>query len=130
MTLTNAVLDATRDGGAGPAVREAPETLLTLLAPVAPFITEELWTRLGNDGSVHDQRWPVADASLLVVDEVQVVVQVNGKVRGRVTVPAGADQATVEAAAREDDQVAGHLGGEVVKVVIVPDKLVNFVVRG
>ncbi|MFO7959999.1 MAG: class I tRNA ligase family protein, partial [Nitriliruptoraceae bacterium] len=129
MTLTNAVLDATRDGGGGPAVREALETLLTMLAPVCPFITEELWSRLGHEGSVHDQRWPVADASLLVDEEVEVVVQVNGKVRGRLTVPAGADTETVESVAREDERIAGHLAAEVVKVVHVPDKLVNFVVR-
>jgi len=130
MTLTNAVLDATRDGSGAEVVRDALEALLTMLAPVAPFITEELWTRLGNDGSVHDQRWPVADASLLVEDEVEVVVQVNGKVRGRVTVPVGSDQAAVEAAARADDGVAGYLAGEVVKVIHVQDKLLNLVVKG
>jgi leucyl-tRNA synthetase len=129
MTLTNAVLDATRDGAGGPLVREALETLLTLLAPVCPFITEELWRRLGHDGSIHDQPWPQADASLLVEEQVQIVVQVDGKVRGRVTVPTGADQATIEAAAREDEIVASHLDGDVVKVIVVPDKLVNFVVR-
>jgi len=71
----------------------------------------------------------VADTSLLVDDEVQVVVQVNGKVRGRITVAAGLAQEAVEAAARADRAVAGHLDGEVVKVIVVPDKLVNFVVR-
>jgi leucyl-tRNA synthetase len=130
MTLTNAVLDATRGGQGGPAVRDALSSLLTLLAPICPFITEELWRRLGNDGSVHEQRWPVADASLLVDDEVEIVVQVNGKVRGRVTVAAGADADTTAAAAREDDDVASHLTGEVVKVVHVPDRLLNFVVKG
>ena len=129
MTLTNAVLDATRDGAAGPAVGEALEALLTMLAPVCPFITEELWIRLDHQGSVHDQRWPVADAALLVEDEVEVVVQVNGKVRGRITVPAGSDQAALEELARADERVAGHLDGEVVKVIAVPDKLVNFVVK-
>jgi leucyl-tRNA synthetase len=94
-----------------------------------PFITEELWRRLGHDGSIHDQPWPQADASLLVEEQVQIVVQVDGKVRGRVTVPTGADQATIEAAAREDEIVASHLDGDVVKVIVVPDKLVNFVVR-
>ncbi len=130
MTLTNAILDATRDGDHGPTSREALETLLTLLAPIAPFITEELFARLGHRTSVHEQPWPTADASLLVTEEVDLVVQVNGKVRGRVSVPTGADDDTVEQAARADENVATHLeGADVVKVVLVPDKLVNFVVR-
>ena len=129
MTLTNAVLEADRAGVHGPTTRDALETVLKLLAPVCPFVTEELWQRLGNEGSVHDQPWPTADASILATDEVEVVVQVNGKVRGRVTVPAGADDTKIEEIARADEQVAAHLDGEVVKVVVVPDKLVNFVVR-
>jgi len=129
MGLTNAILDATRDGHGGGEVREALEVLMTLLAPVCPFITEELWHRLGHADSVHDQPWPQADASLLVDATVQIVVQVNGKVRGRAIVATGADQATMEQAARQADGVAEHLTGEVVKVVAVPDKLVNFVVR-
>jgi leucyl-tRNA synthetase len=130
MTLTNAVLDATRGGESGPPVREALEALLTLLAPVCPFITEELWRRLGHEGSVHGQRWPEADTSLLVDAEVQMVVQVNGKVRGRIMIAADAAPDAVEAAARADEAVAGHLAGEVLKVIVVPNKLVNFVVRG
>ncbi len=130
MTLTNAVLDATRQGQGGPSVRSALEHLLCLLAPVAPFVTEELWSRLGHDDSVHDQPWPQADTSLLVDDHVELIVQVNGKLRGRVTVSAGADQAAAEAAARADEAVARHLDGQVVKVVHVPDKLLNFVVKG
>ncbi len=130
MTLTNAILDATRDGSGGPAVREALESLLALLAPICPFITEELWFRLGHATSVHEQPWPTADATLLEEAEVEIVVQVNGKVRGRITVPAGAEQDVVEAAARADDAVAAHLAGELVKTVYVPDKLVNLVVKG
>jgi leucyl-tRNA synthetase len=133
MTLTNAVLDATRVSGSdrggevgGPAVREALEALLTMLAPIAPFITEELVRRLGATGSVHDRAWPTADESLLVDDEVEVVVQVNGKVRGRVTVAAGADRDALEVAAR--GEVADQIDGEVRKVIVVPGKLVNLVV--
>jgi leucyl-tRNA synthetase len=129
MSLTNAVLDATRAGAHGPEVRDALEALCKLLAPICPFITEELWRRLGHAGSVHAETWPTADASLLVDEEVQIVVQVNGKVRGRVTVPAGADAATLEEHARSDANVVGNLTGEVVKVIVVPDRLVNFVVR-
>jgi leucyl-tRNA synthetase len=127
MTLTNAVLDATRGNAGGDAVREALEVLLTMLAPVCPFVTEELWTRLGrDDGSVHDRPWPQPDTSLLVDEEVEIVVQVNGKVRGRVTVAAEADQGSLESAAR--DAVAAQLTGEVRKVIVVPGKLVNLVV--
>jgi len=127
MTLTNAVLDATRTSGAhGPAVREALEILLTMLAPICPFITEELWRRMGHDGSVHDQPWPTADTDLLIEAEVTIIVQVNGKVRGRTTVATDADQEAVEHAARES--VDEHLDGEPKKVVFVPGKLVNFVV--
>ena len=129
MTLTNAALDATRDGSGGPVVRDALETLLKLLAPICPFITEELWQRLGNEGSVHDQSWPSADASLLVEEDAEFVVQVNGKVRGRITAPTGADQDVVEAAAKADADVAAHLDGDVVKVIFIPDKLINFVVK-
>jgi len=129
MTLTNAILDATRDGSGGPVAREALETLLTLLAPICPFITEELWHRLGHDGSVHDVAWPTADASLLIEDEVEIVVQVNGKVRGRITAPAGASQDDVHAAAAADAAVAEHLTGDLVKVIHVPDKLINLVVK-
>ncbi|MEX1178259.1 MAG: leucine--tRNA ligase [Nitriliruptor sp.] len=128
MSLTNAVLDATRDPATVPetAVREALETLLTLLAPICPFITEELWGRFGHRGSIHLRTWPVADTLLLVDDEVEVVLQVNGKVRGRVTVPAEADQDAMEAAAR--GELADQLTGEVRKVIVVPGKLVNLVV--
>lgn len=128
MGLTNDLMAAQRDGVAGAPVAEALRSILLLLAPICPFITEELWGRLGHDGSVHDQPWPVADDTLLVVDEVELAVQVNGRVRGRMTLPPGADEDTAVAAARAE--VADHLDGEVVKVVHVPDRLVNLVVRG
>jgi leucyl-tRNA synthetase len=133
MELSNAIGDASRTGsGAGleDAIREGIERLVTMLAPIAPFITEELWGRLGHPGSVHDERWPEADPALLVRDEVEIVVQVSGRVRGRVSVPAGASQDVVEAAARADANVAAHLSGDVVKAVFVPDRLLNLVVRG
>jgi leucyl-tRNA synthetase len=128
MEITNATREAQRAGVAGSRVREAIDALLVMLAPIAPFITEELWTRLGRGGSIHDQRWPAADPSLLVVDEATVVVQVNGRVRGKVVVAAGADRATVEAAARTDPSIARLLEGLVVtRVIHVPDRILNFV---
>ena len=130
MELTNALNAADRAGVRGAPIREALETLLKLLAPIGAFITEELWTRLGNEGSVHDQPWPVADESLLVEAEVELPVQVNGKVRGTITVPTGADQDTAEAAARADANILAHLdAGQVVKVIHREDRMLNFVVR-
>ena len=79
---------------------------------------------------MHEQGWPVADAALLVHDEVEIPVQVNGKLRGRVIVPAGASAADLEAAARAEESVQAHLTGEIVKVIVVPDRMVNLVVRG
>ncbi len=129
MELTNALLAAERAELTGAPVREALEALLKLLAPIGSFITEELWTRLGNEGSVHDQSWPVADESLLVEAEVEIPVQVNGKMRGKITVATGADQAAAEAAARADENVAKFLDeGTVRKVIFREDRMLNFVV--
>jgi len=131
MTLTNEVNDARRNGVGGDVVDEAVAALLTMLAPICPFITEELWRRMGRDGSIHDQTWPDADLGLLIEDETPVIVQVNGKVRGKVVVPTDADQVVVEDAARADENVTRHLEGvDVVKVIHVPNRLINFVVKG
>lgn len=130
MELTNTLNDVLRAGEAAPverAIGESLRALVLLLAPIAPFLTEELWGRLGEDGSVHDQPFPQADPALLVRDTIEVPVQVNGKLRGRILVAPGTDRETLEAAAR--DEVAAHLTGEVVKVVVVPDRMVNLVVR-
>ncbi|HEY2998128.1 MAG TPA: leucine--tRNA ligase [Acidimicrobiales bacterium] len=114
------------DGGAPRAVIEP---LVLLLAPLAPHISEELWSRLGHPDSLAGEPFPEADPALLVDEMVEIPVQVNGKVRARVVVPAGADAAAVEAAARGDERVAALLaGGTVRKVIAVPDRLVNFVV--
>jgi leucyl-tRNA synthetase len=131
MELTNTLNDVLRTGdasGVERAVGEALRALLLLLAPIAPFLTEELWGRMGEDGSVHDQRFPEADPALLVRDTIEVPVQVNGKLRGRVIVAPGTGRDELEAAARTE--VAAHLAGEVVKVIIVPDRMVNLVVKG
>ena len=109
--------------------RAAMEAFVLLLAPMAPHVAEELWKALGKDRTLAYEPWPTFDPRLLVDDEVEVPVQVNGKVRGRVVVPAGADAATLEAAARADEKVAVLLEGKTVrKVVAVPGKLINFVV--
>lgn len=128
MEITNAIMEADRAGVAGETMREALDTVLLLLAPICPFITETLWQRR-HSMSVHDQPWPVGDEALLVTATVSIVVQVNGKVRGEVSVAADAPQEDVEAAARQDDNVARFLdAGTVRKVIHVPGRLLNFVV--
>ncbi|GAB4192944.1 MAG: leucine--tRNA ligase [Phycisphaeraceae bacterium] len=109
--------------------REVADAMLRLLSPIAPHICEELWHRLGNQQSVSVADWPKADPALLVEDMIEYPVQVNGKLRGKVTVPADADEKAIEEAARADDNVAVHLEGKTIrKVIIVPKRLINLVV--
>ena len=114
----------------------ALRTLLVLLSPFAPHMTEELWERLGEkftgfDGSAHAQTWPIHNESLLVENEVEIVLQINGKVREKLVVAKDATREQLEAAARSHEKFAAHLAGkEIIKVVAVPGKLVNFVVKG
>ncbi len=108
---------------------QALTTFTQLLAPFAPHIAEELWQRLGHEGSVHQSDWPSYDQQYLVEDMMTVVVQVNGKVRAQLSLPADADEAVVLAAAREDAKILAMLDGqEPKKSIYVPKKLVNFVV--
>jgi leucyl-tRNA synthetase len=105
------------------------ETFALLLAPMAPHLGEELWQILGHERSLAYEPWPEYDPALLKDVEVEVPVQVNGKLRARVVVPADSDGAAIEAAARQDERVAALIEGKTVrKVVVVPGKLVNFVV--
>ncbi|HEV3272643.1 MAG TPA: leucine--tRNA ligase [Candidatus Methylacidiphilales bacterium] len=109
--------------------RAAVETLLLLLAPFAPHMAEELWRQLGHDKTLAYEAWPEADARYLVETEVEIVVQVNGKVRGHITVPVASLREAVEAAARALPAFAEWTARKTVrKVVVVPDKLINFVV--
>jgi leucyl-tRNA synthetase len=125
--LTNHLTQAYGADSAVP--RSVAEPLVLLVAPLAPHIAEELWARLGHEQSLAWHPFPEADERWLVEDTVQVAVQVNGKVRAQVTVPADADAAALEAAARADEKVAAHLDGRTVRrVVAVPGRLVNFVV--
>jgi leucyl-tRNA synthetase len=112
----------------GAAPREIAEPLVLMVAPLAPHIAEELWQRLGHDRTLAYDNFPSADPQYLTVDAVEVPVQVGGKVRSRVMVPVGADNATHESMARGDEKVAALLAGATVKkVVVVPGRLVNFV---
>ncbi|MEH3139603.1 MAG: leucine--tRNA ligase [Mycobacterium kyogaense] len=109
--------------------REALEPLVLMVAPLAPHLAEELWAKLGHDGSLAHGPFPVADAAYLVEDTVEYPVQVNGKVRSRVTVAADAAADVVEAAALADEKVAGFLDGRTPKkLIVVPGRLVNVVV--
>jgi leucyl-tRNA synthetase len=124
--LNNAITQAYPDGGAPRAVAEP---LVLMLAPLAPHIAEELWSRLGHASSVAWAPFPVADPALLVDETIEVPVQVNGKKRAVITVAADADAEALEAAARADEHVAAALDGrETRRVVTVPGRLINFVV--
>ncbi|MCV7398620.1 leucine--tRNA ligase [Mycobacterium fragae] len=109
--------------------RAAVEPLVLMLAPLAPHLAEELWQRLGNPASLAHGPFPVADPAYLVEDTVEYPVQVNGKVRGRITVAANADADTLEAAALADEKVQAFLAGATPKkVIVVAGRLVNLVV--
>jgi leucyl-tRNA synthetase len=128
MKLSNALNDAPCKDS--PVYAEGIETLLTLLAPFAPHIAEELWHGLGHTDSVHRQSWRKAEPDALVVDEISLVIQVMGKTRGTIQAPAGADQQTLEALATESELAQRYLDGKTIKkVIVVPGKLVNFVVQ-
>jgi leucyl-tRNA synthetase len=122
-------LEAEVEGGAArPVLREALEALVLLLAPFAPHVAEELWMRLGRRFSVVDRRWPTADEEAAREEEVELAVQVNGKVRGRILVAPDAGEEALRA--RGLEAVRQHLDGkQVAKVVVVPGRLVNVVAR-
>ncbi len=109
---------------------EGIETLLLLLAPCCPHIAEELWVRTGRPYSIHQQRWPEYDPALTVEERITLVVQVNGKVRARVEVPADITEEAAREAALAEPNVQRHIAGkEVRKVIYVPGRLVNIVVK-
>ncbi|MBQ3369402.1 MAG: leucine--tRNA ligase [Mogibacterium sp.] len=109
---------------------KAIETLLTLLNPFSPHITEELWSQLGHEDRLYNRGWPECDESALVKDEVQVVLQINGKLKDKLMLPNNSDKEVVEEAARASDRFKEATEGrEVVKVIYVPNKIINFVVK-
>jgi leucyl-tRNA synthetase len=112
---------------AGPESRFAAETTVSLIQPYAPHVAEELWSRLGHEG-LWDAPWPVADPAMLAVDTVEVVVQVNGKIRDRLQVSPDLGEDELVALARSSERVGEYLDGEEpTRTVVVPGKLVNFV---
>jgi leucyl-tRNA synthetase len=123
MELVNTLRDS------GCSAPDVVSELVQMTAPFAPHFAEECWERLGHAGSVFDSDWPTFDPLLTIDDTVTLAVQVGGKTRGTVTLPREADQATAEAAARADINIARHLEGKTVrKVVYVPGRMVSFVV--
>ena len=127
MKLSNALKDSScKDSSV---YVEGIKTLMLLLAPFAPHLAEELWHQLGHTRSVHQEQWPSVDAAALVVDEITLVVQIMGKTRGTLQVPANSERADLEKYALESEVARRYLTGkEVKKVIVVPNKLVNFVV--
>jgi leucyl-tRNA synthetase len=120
--------ELSRAGASDPAARFAAETAVSLINPWAPHVTEELWEKLGHS-RLWEAPWPVADASQLVEDTFELVVQVNGKVRDRMEVDASLPEDELVARASASPRVQQHIdGAQVRKTIVVPRKLVNFVV--
>ncbi|MCL4107122.1 UNVERIFIED_CONTAM: hypothetical protein GTU68_039114 [Idotea baltica] len=111
--------------------RSIMEPFVLLLSPFAPHIAEELWSILGHDKTLSFEPWPTFDEAYLVEDEIEIPVQVNGKLKAKIKVPADADQAGLQSAAEANEDVQKQLDGKnVVKVIVVPGRMVNFVVKG
>jgi len=128
MELTNAIY-AAEEGVRAEVRQEVLEILVLMMAPMTPHLAEELWEMLGHGGGLWTVGWPAFNAELAREEEVEVVLQVNGRVRGRLRVPAGTPKDVVMQLALADAGVAAHLAGKTVrKVVFVADKLLNIVV--
>ncbi len=119
-------LDTRNDG----IIREGIEVIVTILAPFTPHVAEELWTMIGKEGSVFDINWPKYDEKALVQDEVQIIVQVNGKLRDKISMDANISKGDMEKIALDSEKVQSAIEGKnIVKVVAIPKKLVNIVIK-
>jgi len=128
MQLSNAIGDGLEAGAEDEAVQEAIETLLLLLAPAAPHLTEELWERRGRPYSIHQQAWPVTDENLAAADLIELPVQVDGRLRDRLLVAPSTSEAEIERLALASARVQAHLDGRPpARVVHIPGRLVNVV---
>jgi leucyl-tRNA synthetase len=129
MELLNALNKASNTSESRAVVQEGLEAVVLMLSPIVPHITQLLWEILGRFGLVIDVAWPQVDESALIQDEIKIVVQVNGKLRGHITVPADADKKTLETMALNEPKVQRFTAEKTVKkVIVVPKKLVNVVV--
>ena len=131
MEFTNYLSSAKDEGRVAASVWEdAIEKLLLLLAPSTPHFAEELWQQTGREYSIHDREWPEWDEELAKEEEITLIVQVNGKLRDRITVPASITEDEAKEKARQSEKARAHLEGKTtVKEIYVPGKLVNIVVR-
>ncbi|MBE9567800.1 MAG: leucine--tRNA ligase [Proteobacteria bacterium] len=129
MELINELVKFDDNSENGYAVRhEAIEAMVLMLSPIVPHITQQLWNELGHDDLVVEVNWPEYDESALVRDEIELVVQVNGKLRSKICVAASADKDSIEAAALADEKIMTNIEGKTVrKVIVVPGRLVNIV---
>ena len=113
-----------------PLFNKAIETLLIVLNPFTPHITEEMWSQLGHEDRLYSQSWPAYDESALVKDEIEVIVQINGKLKDKLLLPNNSSKEDTEAAARRLDKIIEATEGKtIVKVIVIPNRIVNFVVR-
>jgi leucyl-tRNA synthetase len=129
MGLMNVLTDLEKDLSS-PVIAEILEKLPLMLEPFAPYLAEELWEEQGRKGPVFHHAWPEYDSELAREEEAEVVIQVNGKLRGRINVAFGTPREALEKLALADTKVQPLLDGkQVVKVIVVPDKLVNIVVK-
>ena len=129
MEMLNDMADIKEKGGWNtPAWKEAVDLYLRMLAPVAPHISEELWARLGKPYSIHQQSWPKYDEAAAVEDEIELVIQINGKMRDKIVVPADVNEAQAREMALSREIVQKALAGkEPRKVIYVPGRLINIV---
>jgi len=131
MEFTNYLSEVKEKGTAAPPVwKESIDTLMLLLAPTAPHLAEELWTQTGHNYSIHNQNWPQWDEKLAKDEEITLVVQVNGKLRDRLTAPVSITESEAKQLVLERQRVKAHIEGkEIINVIYVPGRLINLVVR-
>jgi len=131
MELSNALIKFSATDEQSMAVRaESVDIILKTLSPITPHICHYLWHELGNKEAIINEPWPMVDKKALEQDEVQIIVQINGKLRAKLVLDAGMDKLEVETQALNDENVAKFTDGKtVVKVIVVPNKLVNIVVK-
>jgi len=111
-------------------LKETCVDFIKLLAPFAPHFSEEQWSLLGNTSTVFNEKWPIFDANALVKDEVEIAIQVNGKIKTRINIPSGLNEENIKEAALNDEHIkAATEGKNIVKVIVIKGRLVNIVVK-